>query len=307
MRVQEMFYLVNRALDEWVTPQFSELRKDGLIAGYSCSNVPQIVEFLEPLRPFPHIEEQIEAIYSTDNTFYKGFVRAFTREERDIIITAMRKIRTSLLTMRSTCEALGVEAESSGFDIKLPPNMTLAELAECTKDLNIVFSQCPLLQSEGEQIKLRGVDVGSSWLTFTIIGDAVANLITHTITTIIRKVNALRAEELKLKQYEEIVKQTEYKTEMLNQVVDTNKAIMKNLTDMAAHELAQDRDITDPEDIERIRVSLDILAEWSKRGMEIYAAIAAPDEIKAEFPSLETQALSDFAVKTLEAHRDGDE
>lgn len=302
MRIQEMFYLVNHALETWVEPEFSELKKDGRTVGYSCKNAPQIVALLEPLRPFQEIEEQIEIIYSTDNTFRKGVVGDFTSREASQIMHAMSNIEDSLATIQRMCETLGVEAESSGFDIKLPPNITLSELADCTKDLNIVFSQCPLLQSDGEQIKLRGVDVGSSWLTFTIIGDAVANLITHTMATIVGKVNALRAQALKLKQYEEVVKQTEYKTELLKQIVETNTTVMKDLTNKAAHELAQERDITDPEDIERIRVTLDLLRDWTDKGMAVYAAIAAPEEIRAEFPSLETQAFSDFAVKRLEAH-----
>lgn len=308
MRVQEMFYLVNHALETWVDPMFAEHKnRSGEITAFSCKNAPKLVALLEPLRPFPEINEQIERIYSTHDTFYKGTPGALTLREKDEVRQAAQEIKSSLLTMQSMCVALNVETESNGFDVKLPPDITLAELADLTKDLNIVFTQCPLLQSDGEQIKLRGVDVGSSWLTFMVIGDAVANLITSTIAAIVGKVHALRAQSLKLKEYEEVVKQAEMKTEILQQVVESNKKIMKDLTAKTAEELAQGKNITSPEDIERIRMSLDVLMDWSQRGMEIYAAIDSPEEIKAAFPSLETQALPNILTKELEPHKEEEE
>lgn len=308
MRVQEMFYLVNRALKTWVDPTFAEHKNArGEITAYSCRNAPKLVALLEPLRPFPEINKQIELIYSTHDTFYKGEPGLLTNAEKNKIFQATQEIKSRLLTMQSMCVALDVEIESDGFDVKLPPDITLAELAALTKDLNIVFTQCPLLQNDGEQIKLRGVDVGSSWLTFTIIGDAVANLITSTIASIMGKVNTLRAQALKLKEYQEVVKQAEMKTEILQQLVESNKTIMKELTAKTAKELAQDGNIDNPEDIERIRMTLDVLMEWSQRGMEIYAAIDSPEEIKAAFPSLETQALPNFLTKELESHKEEEE
>ncbi len=308
MRVQEMFYLVKHALDTWVDPIFVEHKNvRGDVTAYSCRNAHKLVALLEPLRPFPEINKQIELIYSTHNTFYKGEPGALTNADRNKISQAAQEIKSSLLVMQSMCAALDVEVESDGFDVKLPPDITLAELAELTKDLNIVFTQCPLLQSDGGQIKLRGVDVGSSWLTFTVIGSAVANLITSTIAAIVGRVHALRAQSLKLKEYEEVVKQVEMKTEILQQVVESNKKIIKGLTAQAAAELAQDKNVTNPEDIERIRMTLDVLMEWSQKGMEIYAAIDSPEEIKTAFPSLEMQALPKFFTKELESHTEEEE
>lgn len=82
---------------------------------------------------------------------------------------------------------------------------------------------------------------------------------------------------------------------------------MKDLTAKTAEELAQGKNITSPEDIERIRMSLDVLMDWSQRGMEIYAAIDSPEEIKAAFPSLETQALPNILTKELEPHKEEEE
>ena len=309
MRVQEMFYLVNHALKDWVDPKFTERKSEGRVVAYNCINAAQLVSFLEPLRPFPEIRQQIDIIYSTHDTFYKGVVGAFTPQEKDKIVASMKKIKSSLLTMQSMCEALGLESESSGFDIKLPPNVTLSELAECTKDLNIIFTQCPLLCNDDEQVKLRGVDVGSMWLTFTIVcaGAATAFYVINNLAAIVSKIKAIREQTAICKQQEELARQAKLKNDTIQTIVESNNAIIKNLTQNIAEDLAAENGITSPESIEHIRGTLDMLKGWIDKGMEVYAAIEAPTEIKAVFPSPEAQALPSFVTKKLEAHETADE
>ena len=62
--------------------------------------------------------------------------------------------------------------------------------------------------------------------------------------------------------------------------------------DKAGKELATEYNISDPEDIERLKNSIHLLSEWMGRGMEIYAAVESPSETKAVFPSIEKQSLS---------------
>lgn len=50
-----------------------------------------------------------------------------------------------------------------------------------------------------------------------------------------------------------------------------------------------------------------MLKEWIDKGMEVYAAIESPAEIKAVFPPPEAQALPGFMTKKLEAHDETEE
>lgn len=309
MRVQEMAYLVNQAWETWVDPEFTERKVDGKVTSYLCKNAEQIVSLLEPLTPFSEINAQIGIIYKTHDTFYKGAPGALTPQEKDRIVSAMHKIKSALLTMRSICDALGLEHDSFGFDVKLPPNITLAELSTCARDLDNVFKQCPLLHNDDEQIKLRGVDVGSMWLTFTIICTTAATTfyIVNNLAAIVDKIVAIREHMAVLKQQEELARQTELKTDTLQTIVEVNKAVSKSLIENVAKELAIESGITSPDDIEHIRGSIVMLKEWMDKGMEVYAAVDAPKEVKAAFPPLEAQALPDFKIKELEAHKKDDE
>lgn len=293
MRIQEMFYLVSNALANWADPQFKENRKNGEIQSYSCTNAGQIVSILEPLRPFPDISEQIDVIYSTHNSFYKGEPGPLTSKDCSYIRNAMGTIEARLKAMDSICHALGLEHESQGFDVKLPPNMTLAELSECTKDLDNLFSRCVLFQSEDEQVKLRGVDVGSIWLTFAIIGASAATTfyILHNLAAFVDELVAIREHMAVLKQQEEFARQAALSSEMLESVVDANKEIEKAITRASAEKLAQKNGIESNDSIENIRGFLDIVGKWSDKGMEIYAAVDSAKEIKAAFPPVERQTL----------------
>ena len=309
MRVHEMFYLVNTALETWVEPSFSERKVGSEVVSYSCQNAGKIVSLLNPLMPFPIIKEHINTIYSTHDTFYKGAPGALTKDEKNKIAVSMQKIKSILLTIQSMCEALGVELDSCGFDIKLPPNMALSELSECTKDLNHVFTQCPLLHSDDEQIQFRGVDVGSMWLTFAIIGagSATAFYILKNIAAMVDSILVIRSHAAVCKQQEELVRQAKLKNDMLQTIVDANKQAIKTLTRKAAEELAAENNLTSNDDIAHIEGSLNKLKEWIDKGLEVYAAVDAPKEVKAVFSPLEMQSLPDFEVKGLEAHKDDTE
>lgn len=307
MRVQEMFYIVNHALEIWVNPAFDEHKnRSGETVAYSCRNAAELVALLEPLKPFSEINEQIEIIYSTHDTFYKGTPGALTPDEKNKVCVAAKKIKSSLLTMQSMCAALGLERDSSGFDVKLPPNMTLSELSKCTKDMDNAFSKCPLLRCEDEEIRLRGVDVGSMWLTFTIIGACAATgfYIAKNLAAIVSHVMVIRNQATICKQYEELVRQSTLKNDLLQKLIESHHTVIKELTKNVAEELAAENNITDHEKVEQIRLSLDIFKEWMDKGMEIYAAVEAPKEIKAAFPTLEMQALPDFMTKELQAHQE---
>lgn len=301
MRTQEMFYIVNHALEHWVDPVFVENRKNGAVESYICRNASQVVSMLNTLTRFSSIKEKIDIIYDTNNTFYSGKPGALTLSEERAIENAMSEIKRELQTMRSACEALGVERESSGFDIKLPPGMTLAELADCTKDLNNVFSQCPLFQSDDEKIQFRGVDVGSAWLTFSVIGASVAltYYILNNLAAFVDKLLAIREHCALCRKQEELARTSRLKNNLLENVIDANKAIVKQLMQTAAEELADKAELSDPEAVERIRGSMELLKKWLDRGMEVYAAIDVSPEVKAAFPPVEQQSLPDVVVKAL--------
>lgn len=302
MRLQELYYLVRTAIHNWQDPLFeiNQARQSG--NNYKLKNAKQITDLLTPLLPIGGVGNVVESIFSTDETFYKGTPAVFTEKEKEKILDLTANIRRSLNTIYGMCRTLGVSQNSNGFDIKLPPDITLDELADCTSDLRKAFSVCPLFQNEGEEIRFLGVDVGSAWLTFTVVsaGAALTCYILNNLAAVVDKLMVIREHNAVCRQQEELARASKLKNDLLEKIVEANKMIIKGQMQDAAAELASARGQTeDPEAVERIRGSMELLNKWLDRGMQIYASIDAPEEAKAAFPPVERQSLPDAVVKAL--------
>lgn len=310
MRLHEIYCLVRDTINNWEEPYMSELATSAQRSSlYVCYNPQAIKTMLEPLRIIPSISALIDKVYLSLPGFTIMKKVRMTPQEKAEFTALMRQIHDKLSVMLEMCDVLELEQNSSGFDIKLPPNITLSDLSQCTKDLNNVFTQCPLLHNKEEEIKLRGVDIGSMWLTFMIVGACAAttSYIVNNIAAMVDKIIAIRNHISVCEQHEELTRQVKLENEMLQSVVEANKTIIKALTRNAAEELAAENNITSTEDIERINGSLKILKEWMDKGMEVYAAVDAPKEVKAVFPPLEMQMMSYSKTEKLSSRNDDEE
>ena len=305
MRLHEMYHLIKYTVDNWVTPNIVDEQAAVPSASiYSCRNSLKLKKHLDPLRIIPYISAIIDDIYACSPEFTVKSTVYLSKEGRSKLINSANKIRNDLTSMIAMCEALGIEENSDGFDVKLPHNMTLGEFSSCAKDLDHIFTQCPLLNTDDEQIQLRGVDIGSVWFTFSIVGAGAATTfyILNNLASMVSKIMAIREQMAICRQQEELARQAGLKNEVLQTIVEANKSVYKNLIRNVTEELAAKNNITSNDDIEHIRGSLIMLKEWMDKGMEVYAAIEAPADIKAVFPPPEVQALPDFMLNMLEGH-----
>lgn len=301
MRIREMFQLVGDTLESWVDPLFvCTSNVSGEEPTYLWRNARTIKSQLEFLRISPELCSKIDGIFRFNSSI------ELLERDRDHINSAIQEIKLSLFIMKSMYQSLCFEQNTFGFDVKLPPNTSLSELSDCAKDLNIIFSQCPLLHTEDEEIQLHGVDIGSIWLTFVIVGAGAAttSYVIKNIAAMVDKILVIREHAAVCKRQEEAARQAKLKNDLLQSVIESNKTIIKSLTQNAVEEMAQENQIQSPEEIAQIRASFDMLRKWINKGIKICAAIDAPEEIKAVFPPLETQALPDLNIKELASHKD---
>lgn len=296
MRLQEMYHLVKHALDNWVNPTL--IKHQGTIPQdivYSCDNAREILDMLEPLQVLPSIQRNTEAICGAAKKFRTESQPYVSQRGYDIINNSMAQIKLNLLAMLDMCEALGLEPNTNGFDVKLPPNITLDEMADCIKDLNTIFSQCPLLRDDNDKIELRGVDVGSSWLVFTVLRACILG----GLAALVDKAIQIRSHWITCKQQEELARKMKLGNDHLDALISANKAIIQKMTEDAVEQLSNENGITDPEDQGRLKHSLDLLVKLYGSGLEIYNAIDSPDEVKAVFPPVTVQTLPDNMPKLL--------
>ena len=121
------------------------------------------------------LKDEADALISSVPEFYVNSDSFnITREEWNRIESAKY---TLLRTMDDTVdlyEKMGIDTEERvGLDIKLPKFNDFSEFVKYINDIEFVLTKCPFLQDNNEKLIFENVDVGSTWLTFLVIGGAV--------------------------------------------------------------------------------------------------------------------------------------
>lgn len=299
MRLQEVYYICRNSKSSWNELGFDEVKAAGNVTYYKLQNADAIREILANLET---IESFREAIASIRNRSH-----GFTQDTGDITIDARvkaallvdyQKLHTKVTTITDLFESLEYRQDSEGFDIKLPPDISLSELSKCTKDLDTIFSTCPLFANQEGTIKFTAVDVGSVWFTFLVVGVAAAATL-RLIAELVDKALVVRSHYLTTIEQEEKIRSLQLGNDALENAMGINKQISKGLLNKVATELAEEHNISDPEDLGRLKNSIQLMADWMNKGMEVYAAIQAPAETKAVFPPIEKQTLPEHIVGLL--------
>lgn len=299
MRLQEVYSICRHAQAIWIEPSFSEVRGYANVMYYTLDNPNDIRAMLS-------FVEQVDTFKETITTI-RGRSRAFALDEGDIIVDGRNKtaliadfqlLFEQIKTITNLFNSLEYRQDSDGFDIKLPPNMSLAELSKCTRDLDQIFSICPLFSNQSGTISFSAVDVGSVWLTF-IVGGVAAVGILKLVAELVDKAIIIRSHQLSAKEQEERIRTLKLGNDVLEQSAAFYKNIGKELLNQTARDLAEEHDINNPEDFERLKNTIQLLSDWMTKGLEVHASIQAPPEVKAVFPPIEKQALPEAFTALL--------
>lgn len=136
------------------------------------------------------------------------------------------------------------------------------------------------------------------WLTFLVVGGA-AVVTLRLIAELVDKALVIRSHYLTTQEQEEKIRTLQLGNDALENAMDINKQITKGLLSKVSGELADEHGISEPEDVVRLQRSVQLMADWMNKGMEVYASIQAPEETKAVFPPIEKQSLPEGVIALL--------
>lgn len=303
MRFQELYHIISEKVDKFPDPNFAKF-PDGTIIFGNARSVYNHLLLLKELPGFQYVASEFLKIVGENEISIRNEI-LMSPETCTAAQYYLDGVRRSEMSLKAIFEEVGISEREYGFDIKLPPNVTLRDLSVLIKNLDSVFSQCPLFRKDDGQITYSGVDVGSTWLTFIVIGTG-AIYILNKLAEFVDKCLIIRSHWLTCKQQEESLRRLKLSNEILNELENKNQAILEKAKEQVVSELAASNDIVDPEDNERLKYAMNVFIEQMNKGMEIYACVGAPQEIKAIFPAVETQALPDATLKMLTASDDSE-
>lgn len=299
MRMTYMYYLIKKNYEILKDVDFNiENEKDFDGSLYACGkfyNWLKIRPSLVELSTVDSFSEEIQyMIFFMDEKSRRkdgGTYYSLEEDEYRQIKPLFSSLIEKLHGVIQFCEANGFNAEQKGFDIKIPQTTDFYEYSEYINTLKKVFQQCPYLNVENEKISLQSTDIGSIWLKFAIIATG-SSIVLSNLAAIVDKCVKIKSHILSCKQQEEQLKCMHIKNELLKDITDKYKAafkedyefIIQSDSELLQEELGQGRKLSF-EDFEKLKMSLKNISELMSKGMEIYASIDTPDEIKDVFPT----------------------
>ena len=146
-------------------------------------------------------------------------------------------------------------------------------------------------------MKFENVDVGSTWITFTIVGIAIVtggSILMNNIAAFLDKVIVIRSHKMTVKAQESELNKSNIdskeREEILKGIVKTYNLAVENAT----YELEKitGYDINDEEERGRAEQCIKKAVDLIDKGLEIYTTIDSPKEVKVLFEPLEMKYLS---------------
>lgn len=262
-------------------------------------------QVLNELAKIDPLREKVRKLYDVVPVMYRDLDKFdLTSQTSDEFIKAREMLIVAMDTIIKLYETVNLNKESEkaiGFDVKLPKFQEVGEFSKCLGDLDFVIKQCPYLNQQESEIKYGSIDVGSTWLTFFIIGSA-ATLLLNNLSRIVDSAVKIKSHFTTVKMQEEVLRSIEIKNEIASEVMNAFKQVNDALTDKCIAELKQELgELQDGEEVDKTRRSLEKLSYWMDKGMQIYSSIDAPAEVKDLFPEqAEIAYLSDDLQKLIE-------
>lgn len=265
-------------------------------------NWKYFIKTLNELYKLQILKKDIDSIYNSVGVYDRTKDKLdLPRGNYDNLEKNRNTLVKSMRTIIELYELMDVSITGSGIDVKIPQCVSLKEYTDYLKDIDFIFTQCPYLLSKDEEIKFKGVDVGSQWLTFMVVSGG-AFYILNNLAKLIKKAIALRSYMATYKMQEEMLHTMELKNEVADGVVEAFSAMKHTVIKQYVGELKNDiGELKDGEEEGKVEKSLEKLVDLMEKGVEIYSSIETPNEIKTLFPQTEDNpVLPDNLVKMLE-------
>ncbi len=303
MRLYNVYYTCKAAFNGLKKLKILTIGKSG---GYTLNNWTVCKQVIESLFTIDFITYDAQKLYDVlspiDREKIDPDIGYSTLEKFKILYD---KLLAKLEAVIDLYESMKDGASQPGIDIKVPSCNSLKEYIKILDDIDFVFTQCPYLINENEEIKYKGTDVGSDWITFAIIMSTTASasfIILNNLASIMNKVIALISNKKILDMQDEMLKTMQLKNEATQETIDVLKKIKENTYKKYVDELQDELGkLKDGEEEGKVSKSLEKLVNLVDKGVEIHTSIETPKEIKVLFPFVETQqSLPDSLLKYIE-------
>lgn len=309
MRLTYMYYLLKNNYNVLANinaeTKYEHVNGTKRIVSYTINDWETIVQSFNNVNMIDSYKGIITDIYETV---------AFAKQPKDHIgltpdmyqqfMTKLHDLTRKIEGVLHFFDGLNMGEHQNGFDVKMPPTKDFAEFSEQISDFQKLVLNCPYLRDGNEKVSLQRVDIGSIWICFAIVGTgtALATTILSNLGKIVDKAVKIKSHILTCKQQEEILRSMKQKNDVIDSVINGFKAareeLLQNCVDQLKDEI-KGKELKNGEEEEQVKKAIDTLGELMSKGMEIYASIEAPNEVKDLFPTSDEIKSLNEPIKLL--------
>lgn len=193
-------------------------------------------------------------------------------------------------TMSGNCK------EALGLEIKLPDLNDITELKKYIDGLEFIFTKCPFFQNNDANLKLETVDSGSIWFGFGVVcaSLAVGSVFLNNITAFIDKCYVIKSHSLTCTRQKQEIENAKIEQREKEELLKNIDRLYRISVENAIRELQATTGcpIQDGEEMGRAEQSFEKMIKLLDQGLQIYASIDSPQEVKALFEPLKMYYLS---------------
>lgn len=260
-----------------------------------------VIKSLNKLANVPGIKEYSEKLYESVPVMLRDRdTFDLSLNAGDKLESARKELLSSISAIIGMYEQMGLtQNTNTGFDIRLPQFDSIKDFSNCIKDLEFIINQCPFLSVPDGEIKFKSADVGSFWITFFVVGTAASQILFN-FSKLVDAATKIQSHVVTVKQQEEQFRSMAQKNELTSELIDAFRKVNKILVDSTIHEIESGLGtLKDGEEIDKAGRSIEKLADWMNKGLQIYSTIDAPKEVRDLFPPQEEQPLLNADVIKL--------
>lgn len=205
-------------------------------------------------------------------------------------------ISNSISLLNSLLKNIIPKESNDLISIKIPTPHNFTDIEKITNKLNLIFSQTLLNDKINGSIKIANFDSGSFWIDFLVGTGEVVTVVASICWSSAVAFKKLQ-EGLLLQQQ---VKALKISNDAFKEIVDKHKENYNEIVESEAKFIQNEHfKDTDNEQLGRIKLAINELADLFSKGAEIYPSIEAANQIKEQFPDYKKLETIESKIKKL--------
>ena len=260
------------------------------------TNAYTIKEIIEGIDDLELFKDQIDKIRSSVLFTVSGDpLRADSRLISEIN-TNLNYLKNSIDNLLEALTKVVPDESPDSINIKLPPIDDFDDLSNVSKDLHVALTQVLYLDEINASVKIESVENGSIWLNVFIysqIAVTVIGRLAWAAAVVYKKILEGRLVEEQIRAYN-------VKNDSLEDVRESHKRMLNVLIQVEAEYINSESFKNNvPENIERIKNSIKMLAELLDKGAEIHPALTTSEQVSNLFPDMKRLPTIESKIKQI--------